>query len=319
MLSIVGILLLVAILAVKKFNNYFFEERANHLEYLTEQKPINFDWVTDTTEGYFEPYLAIKIPVKIKGIPHKLAMQFDTGSPTTYLYENDLKSLEIAGLEYEELKIAKEHYVDKLEFSLGGNQTKAHQIKILKNYGHNFSKEDTISPIIIGTLGSDFMDNRITVIDYKNKNLQLFNERPLWMDTLKKFQPFDFSGRRFMLPCRIDGQELELLFDTGCSAFGLITSKYRFENYSLKEDIVIDVKSSRWGETLPIHHKSSKKTIELGNEVLNLKRISYVDMYADLQKYLTPFTKIGGFIGNRPFTECGIILDAKDESFLILK
>lgn len=61
-------------------------------------------------------------------------------------------------------------------------EPKGHTLRILEGYGHTFGKKDTIAKIGIGTIGSDFITNRITTIDFKNQKIQLYNDRPEWME-----------------------------------------------------------------------------------------------------------------------------------------
>ena len=259
------------------------------------------------------------IPLKIKGFAHRFHMQFDTGSPHTYIYENDLNALRKLGLDIIEVEKSESRYVKHLDFQLAGNHIQASMIKIYPNYGHSFNKSDTLSRIGIGTIGSDFMDNRITAIDFKNQNIQFFDKRPAWMATLAKFKSFDFSGRRIMLPVNLDHTAYEFLYDSGCSAFGLITTKNRFDKYANQnlEDIKYDAKS--WENQIPIRSKVSDQRISIGHSKLTLKRVSYVDMYTAMQPLLAPFTKIGGWLGNQPFNETTLILDTQTEEFIIIK
>ncbi|BAO76979.1 hypothetical protein [Winogradskyella sp. PG-2] len=200
---------------IRKFNNAFFKEKSAYLEYSFESKPIYFDWAANSTgsEGYHEPQAAMVVPLKIEGLAHQFYMQFDTGAPHSFIYENDLKSLRALGMDIKEVTKGEERFVEQLEFKLDDNYIKASMIRILGNYGHAFSKNDTISRIGIGTIGSDFIKDRITAIDFKNQTLELFNEHPEWMKTLQKFKPFDFTGRRIMLPVTINDKDYELFYD----------------------------------------------------------------------------------------------------------
>jgi len=51
---------------------------------------------------------------------------------------------------------------------------------------------------------------------------------------------------------------------------------------------------------------------------LNLKRVSYVDMYSSFQGLLSPFTRIGGWLGNKPFLEYSLIFDIEKEEFVVI-
>ncbi len=319
LLTILVLFIIVGFIGIRKFNKALFTEKPNYLEYTSEAKPIHFEWVNDSIGDLYEPKTALIIPLKIDSFSNNFYFQFDTGSPYSFIYENGLKSLKEAGLNFKEVIKKENRYIESLSFTLGGNHIKASMILILENYGTSFNKNDTISKISIGTIGSDFMDQRITAIDFKNQNLQFYNERPQWMASISGFKPFDFKGRRFMLPATINGKELELFYDSGCSAFGLITAKNRFDNYTDINTKEIKYEGNRWGDQLPIHHKKSDKMIKTGNAILELRRISYVDMYTKYQKFMTPFTRVGGWLGNLPFVESTLILDTKKEEFIILK
>jgi hypothetical protein len=259
------------------------------------------------------------IPLKIEGLPHNFYMQFDTGAYDSFIYGNNLKSLRAIGLDIKEVVKDDVRYVESLDFILGGNHIKASMIKIYPNYGHFFGKNDTISRIGIGTIGSDFIVDRITAIDFKNKTIQTYNERPEWMASLPSFKAFDFPGRRIMLPVTLNNKDYEFLYDSGCSAFGLITIKSRFDKYTEESTKQIDYDAKAWEGSIPIRSKTTDKLFSIGGANLKLKRVSFVDMYSITQPLIAPFTRVGGWLGNQPFTESTLILDTKTEDFIVIK
>ncbi len=319
LLVLLAIIIIAGWIGIRKFNTVLFKEKSNYLEYTSESKPIHFDWAGDSIGGIYESQAAVIIPLKIEGLAHHFYMQFDTGAYDSYIYENDLKSLRAIGLDIKEVVIDNARYVEHLDFTLDDNHIKASMIKIYPNYGHTFDKNDTIRRIGIGTIGSDFIVNRITTIDFKNQNIQLYNKRPEWISALSGFKSFDFTGRRIMLPVTLDTKDYEFLYDSGCSAFGLITIKSRFDKYTkeITKEVNYDAKS--WESSIPIRSKLTDKLFSIGNANLNLKRVSYVDMYTITQPLITPFTRIGGWLGNQPFTESTLILDTKTEEFIVVK
>jgi len=319
LITIILLLALAGFAGVRWFNNLWFKERPNHLVVTSDSNPFPFQWAEQTFGDYFEPHAAILIPLKIGNLPHKFYLQFDTGAPSTLIYGNTLQSLEASGVHINEVIKDEAPYLESLAFSFGENNIKMNTIQILEDYGTPFNSNDTISDIKIGTLGADFMDNRITLIDFKNQSIQLYTERPEWMASLTNFKSFDFKGRRFMLPANIDGNELELFYDSGSSCFGLITSKDRYDKYTDKNIEEVTFNANRFGDPVHIHHKYTDKIIEIGSASLDLKRMSYVNQYANFQKYMRPFTKIGGWLGNKPFTESILILDTKEKEFIIVK
>ncbi len=319
LLVILLLILIGGFIGVQKFNSSLFKEKTNYLQYTSEAKPIHFDWAGDSIGGIYEPQAAMIIPLKIEGLSHRFYMQFDTGAYDSFIYGNDLKSLRAMGLDIKEVIKDDVRYVKNLDFMLDNNHIKASMIKIYPNYGHHFNKNDTISRIGIGTIGSDFMANRITAIDFKNQNIQLYNERPKWMSELTEFKPFDFAGRRFMLPVTLDNKDYDFLYDSGCSAFGLITIKSRFDKYTKESTKQINYDAKAWEGSIPIRSKTTEKLFNIGNANLKLKRVSYVDMYKVMQPLITPFTRVGGWLGNQPFNENTLILDTKNEEFIVIE
>lgn len=318
LLTILIITIIIGYIGIRKFNNALFKEKSNYLEYTSESKPIHFDWSGDSIGGIYETQAAMIIPLKIKGLAHHFYMQFDTGAPHSFIYGNDLKSLRAIGLDVKEVIKDEVRYVENLDFILDDNHIKASMIKIYPNYGHSFDKNDTISRIGIGTLGSDFIVNRITAIDFKNQKIQLYNERPEWISSLTDFKSFDFTGRRIMLPVTLDNKDYEFLYDSGCSAFGLITIKSRFDNYTEESTEQINYDAKSWESSIPIRSKVTEKLFSTGGVNLKLKRVSYVDMYTAMQPIIIPFTRVGGWLGNQPFNESTLIIDTKTEEFIVI-
>ncbi|GGI57668.1 hypothetical protein [Winogradskyella haliclonae] len=321
LLFLLVLILSVGYYYIRKFNNAFFKEKSAYMEYTFESKPIHFDWASSYkgSGGYHEPQAAIIIPVKIENLTHRFYMQFDTGAPHSFIYEKDLKSLRKIGLNIEEVTKGEERFVEALNFKLDSTTINAKMIRILENYGNSFDKTDTISNLNIGTIGSDFITNRITSIDFKNQTLELYEQRPKWMKTKSEFKPFDFTGRRIMLPVVIDNKDYELFYDSGCSAFGLITIKSRFDKYTDENTEAIAYNAKSWNSSIAITSKVSNKRFKIGNTELSLKRVSHVDMYNAIQPLVTPFTRIGGWLGNQPFNDKILILDTKAEEFIILE
>ncbi|RZN80964.1 MAG: hypothetical protein EVB11_11030 [Winogradskyella sp.] len=319
LLIILVLMLSVGFYYIRKFNNAFFKEKSAYMTYTFESKPIHFNWAGSSkgSGGYHEPQAAIIIPVKLNGLTHNFYMQLDTGAPHSFIYENDLKSLRALGMAIKEVTKGEERFVEQLNFKLDENRINAKMIRILENYGNSFDKNDTISNLNIGTIGSDFIANRITAIDFKNQTLELYHKRPKWMTSLPEFNAFDYTGRRIMLPVTIDHKDYELFYDSGCSAFGLITIKSRFDKYTDENTEAIAYDAKSWDSSIPITSKPSKTPVKIGNVELSLKRVSFIDMYTWSQPLVTPFTRIGGWLGNQPFNESTLILDTITEEFIV--
>lgn len=312
-------LLIAGFLCVRYFNNQWFAERPLYLEHNTEEGPMDFLWGKSKYGDYIEPHGAILIPFKIANLPHLFTVQFDSGAASSYLQAPALESLHKLGISLPDTIIGKKRFIKQLNFSLSGSRVEASLMGIHEGYGQYFTKEDTGRYINIGTIGSDFLTNRIMVVDFISQTLQLFDNRPSWMDTIPGFQSFSFDGRRFMLPATIRGKTLDLYYDSGSSAYGLITSKDRYDHFTIDDTDEITHASNRRGESLTTYHKATSAILETGLAALPLRRVSYVDIYAEFQKYMTPFTRIGGWLGNKPFLESVLIIDTQTEEFVVLQ
>lgn len=308
-----------ATVIVGKFNKRFFKERPNLLAYSYNSESIQFQWAGQQFEDYREPHAALVIPVVIEGIPRKFSIQFDTGTPNSTIYERPLASLIAYGWTAEMEGEKGAQMAKNIQFSLGGNKVDITSIQVLENYGEPIDWQDTTRIIRLGTIGSDFIDGKVTMIDFKNQVIRLYEDRPEWMVSLSGFDSFAYQGRRLMLPVEIGGRKRQLLYDTGCSAFGLITSKNRFKKYSDKDVAEIAYVGNSWGASWPIHHKASSTIMKIGGSDVPLRRISYVDLYGNWQRFMTPFTRIGGFLGNKPFLESTMILDTKKQEFIVIE
>jgi len=209
---VITILLVIATSAgVSWFNNMWFKDKTNYLTYTYDDHPINFDWGKGMYGGEFEPHSAILIPVNFDGIINKLYLQLDTGAPTSMIYGKAIESLRELEVDIQESSKEDETYISQLNMSLGGTQVSMRMIKTLPDYGSSFDKSDTINRISIGTIGADMLDNHITSIDFKNQTISIYQKRPLWMDTLSNFSPFEYKGRRFMLPANILRPRIDLI------------------------------------------------------------------------------------------------------------
>lgn len=293
----------------------FFRDTPNALSFEGKRFPVPFVWDTDKFEDYVEPHAAILVPVRVPGIEKEFLMQFDTGSPSTFLRSGCMASLADQGLEFELYEEDEMTRVRHFELNIAQNKV------ILKGgwiRPRNISIDwapDALN--IIGTIGADFIDQQVCAIDFPSRTIHIFEQRPESLKSLGTFSPFDFKGRRIMLPATIENANVELLYDSGCSSFGLLTSKYYFERFADPEAKAIHFNANRFGDLIPIHHQPTNIVATLGNVKLPLKRVSYVEQYAGLQSVFGRFFG-GGFIGNKSLTESTLILDVKAEEFLVL-
>lgn len=294
----------------------FLRETPNTLRIVGNLRTFPFRWSSQRhSDEYTEPHAAILLPVTVPGVADQLYMQFDTGAPSTFLRSGCLESLRQRGVEFEEFEgPTGARLVRRFEVLVGGNQVILEPARVMRR---NIRIEWDKPINVIGSIGADFIDNVVFAIDFPAREIRLFRERPRDLNELGTFSPFEFPGRRVLLPTTINGTQMQVLWDSGCSSFGLITSKYHFENYTNPQADGYRFAANRFGDKVAIHHKPTDLVATYGDTDVPLTRVSYVEMYAGLQSALGRFVD-GGFIGNKSLTASTLILDTKEKEFLLV-
>ena len=297
------------------FKNQFYSASPNSLTLAGGLQPFEFTWVGQKfSEDYSEPHSAILLPVTVPGIPEPLYMQFDTGAPSTFFRSGCLESLQERGVVFDLIEQEGRSFVRKFELSVGGNRMVLEPARVMQRDIHI----EWDKPVnVIGSIGADFADNVVIAIDFPAEHIHLFRERPKSFAALGSFSPFEFNSRRIMLPTTIDGEDMQVFWDSGCSSFGLFTSKYHFDRYADKDESGIEFGANRFGSSVPAHHKPCSLVATFGETLVPLKRVSYVQAYAGLQSMFGGFID-GGFFGNKSLTESTLILDTTSNEFLVL-
>lgn len=298
------------------FKHTWFRDRPNTLTIEGDLQPMSLKWSGNAQD----PHAFLLMPVSIPGFDNTFHMQFDTGSPVTYLKSGALESLIQRGYEVELFKKEKLTYFREFKFNVGGNNVTLEPGWVRGARG-DIDWDNPNANNVIGTIGSDFFDQRVCAIDFVAMQMRLYENRPEAFDALGTFSPFDFNGRKIVMPVTIDGASENLIYDSGCSAFGLLTSGYHYDQYSDPNEPEISYNGNRHGDPIPIHHRTCDLVATFGDTELPLKRISYVNLYTPVQALVGRFSSFAGFIGvlgNEPLTESTLILDAKVNEYLVV-
>ena len=322
LLIIVAALFLLAVigglLGVRYFHNLWFQEKPNHLVQSVDSNKVAFTWSSGSYGDYEEPQDAMLIPVQVAGFNVPLYLQFDTGAPSSILYQKTLESLREIGLTYEEMTIEDRPFVKGVPLQLGAENLVESSFW-LRDMGEVIDTSTLGNePIMIGTIGADWLDQKVVHIDFINQEMSLFDQRPDWMQDLAGWKAFAFPGRRFMLPTTIEGKVYDLFYDSGSSAFGLITTHSRYQKYAISEEPEIAYNANSWGNPIYVHHKATDLEVEIGGAQVPMRRVSYVNMYARWQGFLAMFSKIGGWLGNKVFLDTHLILDTQAMEYLVV-
>ncbi|WP_133054580.1 hypothetical protein [Niastella populi] len=262
-----------------------------------------------------EPYAAMLIPVKLPGCPKRFYMQFDVGAPYSVFYRNKIQTI---GSRYPLSAKVNDSTMRLNEFSFLAGNTKimAHEIvvKPLGNPQINW-KRDALE--IIGTLGIDFIGNNTISIDYPAKKIRIGYKLP-------DNQPYTltdliYTNNTIIFPASIKGKKTMLLFDSGSSAFELLTSEQTAATLAVPGTVPAIYPVSSWGRILTATSYASNDSIEIASVKIPLNRVAYIEGASDGDKKRMMQMGIGGLTGNRLFLQSILVLDLAGKRFGIIK
>ncbi len=303
------------VVGIQYLKSQFFKDHPNGLS-VPGDLVVSFEWSPETYGNHTEPHNAMMIPVNVPGVPKQFFMQFDTGSPYSFVRSGAIQAFAERGVAFDLGEENDETVVKEFEIAIGGKSMVFNSGRVVTR-GVSIDWDDDEAVSCIGTIGADFLEGKICSIDFPANQIRLFDSRPEYFDELGQFTPFSFKGRRVMLPSEINGDQVELFFDSGCSAFGLLTSKYHFDRYASPGSAEIKYDANRHGDPVHIHHKTCDHEVRLAGVDLPLIRVSYAELYTFLQSTIGRFVN-AGVLGNKGLLESTIILDARSNEFMVV-
>lgn len=174
---------------------------------------------------------------------------------------------------------------------------------------------DTSNAEIIGTVGTDLFEGKVLVIDYRKNNLFVGDKIPDALSARTKLADFKFKNRRVLLPAMVDGKETDIFFDSGTSAFELMTDKKTWEHLAKKGATVSRYAVNSWNNQLMVNTIQTDYTITFNSAEIPLRHVTYVEGTSFLQRLLMQFGGVGGLTGNKLFVGKIVILDTKNKKF----
>ena len=314
-------LLIFLVLSVTGGYLYFktaFKPAPNQLTLSGKEISISFRWQADTLNGELNPYAAMLLPVTLKGCPRTFYMQFDLGAPTSLFYKNKLEDInrqfQHLSLRHQEDKSGLANY----QFMLGGTQVTAKEIAAIQFDSSSINWSDTTKAEIIGTIGTDLFEDKVLVIDYPGNSLLIDDKIPDDLVAKTKLADFKFENRRILLPAVIDGKQTDIFFDSGTSAFELMTDKKTWERLARKGAKVDRYAASSWNNQLMVNTTETAYTIRFNTAEIPLQHVTYVEGTSFLQGLFMKLGGVGGLTGNKLFIGKVVILDTKNKKFAIV-
>jgi hypothetical protein len=290
------------------FGGYFYFQKKftppeNYLNVSGIAENIPTKWISINDNSHS----ALLLPMKIKGIDRVFYMQFDSGSPITVFYKKSVES--IAAKSQNRLKINHENTSLSTAFTMGNMNVASNTFEVL-DYGEKINVDNPNAENIIGTIGTDLLEKRITILDFKNNQCS-FIEKIQEED----FVDFEFKKRKILIPSIIENEKLKLLYDSGTSGYELITTKEIWQQYRNKNSAVKTEKGNSWGNALSVYSASAKKKIRFQKTTITLSEVTYIEGTSSLQQFLMKRSGMQGMMGNKLFLSHKLILDCRNEKF----
>ncbi|AYA36482.1 hypothetical protein D3Y59_05080 [Hymenobacter oligotrophus] len=295
-----------------------FEPGANQLAVTGLPASCTFVWRADSSAKPVAAHAYQLVPVRLPGCARTCYLQFDTGAPYTVLYQHPLAALRARYPATRRALLLQADSVRNFRFALGDGQVLARRLPVLR-YGARALPPDSTQPFIIGTLGADVLEGRVLVVDYARQRFSLLPRTPDSLARRADFVPLAFDSRRVLLNAGLRSENSKLLFDTGTSAFALLTSQSRWQQLAQPAAPVQTRAVSSWGKTLTAYTAPTLARLHLGPAALPLGTVTYIEGTSWWQSALMRFSGMGGMLGNEPFAGRTIILDVQGQRFGVVR
>lgn len=289
------LILLSTIIGYFYFDKKFTPEK-NYLQVNKESGKIPIKWQS-------EKKTAMLLPIQFEADTSIYYLQFDTGSPYTVFYRNTISEID---------QISITNNIAKSSFKIGNCDVKSNQFKTI-DFGEKLYKNKIN---IIGTIGTDILENRKTLINFKD-NYVIFNLASEPKNLISKPFDFSFKKRKIIIPAVLENTEEKFLYDSGTSAYELLTNRKIWSKLKLKNSKIVEEKGKSWNNILTTYTAKTNKNIEFQNTKIPLHEVTYVDGYSKTQYYLMKFSGMSGMLGNKIFSQKQLYIDTENFKMII--
>lgn len=294
--TIVVLFLLASLVGYIYFDQKFTPEE-NYLSVENESRLIPLTWLG--TEKNI-----LLLPIHFPKDTTTYYLQFDTGSPYTVFYSKAISKIKAITTNQDRASAS---------FYLGKTKITSNKFKIL-NFGDSNNTSDSLK--IIGTIGADILENRKTMINFK-KNCVVFNISKTPKQFQAKLKDFKFKKRKIILQGTLNSKEEDFLFDSGTSAYELLTNKEVWQDLKTPNSKITIEKSNSWENVLTTYTAKCNQKIQFGNQEISLNNVTYVEGFSQTQYALMKFSGMTGMLGNKIFLNNCLYIDCSQNKMAI--
>jgi len=289
--KIVLTILVVLVVAVAGGYIYFdqkFTPDKNYLKIENESGSIPFTWLGKEKN-------ALLLPIHFSNDTITYYLQFDTGSAYTVFYSKSIRNIP---------QIALHKETAKASFYIGKTKVTSDKFKI-----YNIRNDNSNSLKIIGTIGADILEDRKTIINFKENDIAL-NVSKVPDQFQNKLFDFKFKKRKIVFNGLLKAQEEKFVFDTGTSAYELLTNKEVWDNLKLPNSkINIEKSEQSWDNVLTTYTANCKQKIQIAHCEIPLNSVTYVEGFSQAQYAMMKFSGMTGMLGNKIFSNNIMYID----------
>lgn len=290
-ISILIVLVLGLLGAYIYFDQKFTPEK-NYLTVENESGNIPLTWPGDEKN-------VLLLPIHFPNDTVTYYLQFDSGSPSTVFYSKAINNLK---------QINRNHERAKTIFYIGKTKVMSTKFQII-DIGNDANKNDNLK--VIGTIGADILENRKTVINFK-ENYIAFNLSTEPVRFQEKLFDFKFKKRKIIILGLLNGTEEKFLFDSGTSAYELLTNKEVWEKLKFPNSKINIEKSQSWDKVLTTYTTNCYQNIQFGDKKIKLANITYVEGFSQTQYSMMKFSGMTGMLGNKIFLNNCLYFDCTE-------
>ena len=306
---------LVGLLILAAAGAYFWAKQRfaalpNELQHISGPVVVPFEWAPHKAGDITLPHAAMIVPVTIGGCK-RFRMQLDLGATTSVLYRPKMDNLGERCAMPPMIDRGGERYALNMDIVIGDAIIYAPEILQRRTNGQPIDWANPEKPELIGTLGADLIDGKLLVIDYPAKKIIIADALPGEYSPPAQWGTFTFEDRRVFMNARIDGRDTRLWFDTGTSAFELITNSGTWEALAASGATPQTLTMNSWGRPMTLQRVRSDKEIEVVGVKLPVGHVTRVEGASFMQNLLGRVINMGGMTGNALFVEKVLVLDVK--------
>jgi len=277
---------------------------------------IDFVWQGDTLNTQWEPHAALLIPVKLPGCPKIFYMQFDTGARLSLMYTEMMDDIR-AKYPNSVAKDSSSKLLDQ-QFSIARKNILAKELVLRKRSGKGINWKNKKGIEVIGTLGMDLIENKTIVLNYPRQKITIANQVPADLNAKLTLTKFMLMSNSILLPVVIQQKKVMLYFDSGSSAYELLTNKATCLALSTPDAKPVTQQVRSMDKMLTAVIYPTKDSITIASQKLPIKRATYMEGVSNSQVEQMMKLGMGGMTGNQLFINCILVIDTKGKQFGII-